>query len=379
MPAMRFKVETQNESRGTRFRNGVTTLRSCHPSKDHHTCIKVAFIFEVMLYTSTVTMETISHERINTTVNSTEDAISAESEQSAFAIFLCISMTLTILLSYLLNPLMLFTLRRVTSIQPTTKICMVSLTMADLIFATVRTFDLLELFAVRWLLGDFPCLVHGVTSNVSGFMSIFSILLLTLDRYVTILYPLRYSTVVTELRTKILACAMWVISTAFVVCLFAVNPKHTICDGPHQLCSWEPLAWIKYFITGIISLTLATIFVLYLHIFLIAHKQARRIAVDQAGNGQGGQRINTRCITTIIIITGTLVITWTPTAVRIMIQSTKQKASEQEIYTAFLFTNMTLILQISNSWINVVIYYLRNKEFRQALQGLLAEWRQRLS
>ena len=110
-------------------------------------------------------------------------------------------MTLTILLNFLLNPLMLFTLRRVTSIQPTTKLFMASLTLSDLCNGVCQLLGLVELFAGTWLLGDFLCAVNGVNVYIFSGLNIVSLLLLTIDRYIAISHPLRYSTMMTVFRS----------------------------------------------------------------------------------------------------------------------------------------------------------------------------------
>ena len=119
---------------------------------------------------------------------------------------------------------------------------------------------------------------------------------------------------------------------------------------------------------------------LYVHISLIARRQARRIvAENQPGNGQDGQRIperiNTRSTTTIIIITGTLVITWIPSL--IMFALVMQQIDSMA-YNSLLVMSLAHVLLTLNSWLNVVIYYLRNRDLRQALNSALSNWRHNL-
>ncbi|XP_038055648.1 alpha-1A adrenergic receptor-like [Patiria miniata] len=320
-------------------------------------------------------METTTNEQMTATSNSTaEDVIVS----TPFAILVKTLMVIAIVPNLLLNPLMLVTLRRVTSIQPTTKIFMASLTLSDLCSSFWSILILTSLFADTWLLGNFLCAVNNVMLFLFTGLSVSTLLLLTVDRYIAISHPLRYPSIMTVFKSKIIVCSAWATIIVSSILINGINPFYNIQVIGHnkRLCTSETYDWRVYLFLALVLLQLLTIFILYAHIALIARNQARRIAAEnQAGNGQGGQRINTRSTTTIIIITGTLIITWIPTLIRLPIASQNQ----WEPYDSYLSFKFTQALLMSNGWMNVIIYYLRNKDLRQALCGLLTDWRQRLS
>ena len=107
-------------------------------------------------------METTEFIISNYTDKDVEDNVEDYFTTTPLWVLATLSTTMTILLILVLNPLMLFTLRRVSSIQPTTKVLMASLTLSDLGSGIVNLFILVELFAGSWLLGDFLCLPHSV-------------------------------------------------------------------------------------------------------------------------------------------------------------------------------------------------------------------------
>ncbi|XP_038055651.1 melanocortin receptor 4-like [Patiria miniata] len=272
---------------------------------------------------------------------------------------------------------MLVTLRRVTSIQPTTKIFMASLTLSDLCNSLWWILYLIALFAGSWFMGEFLCAANLMMSSLFNALSICALLLLTVDRYIAISRPLRYPSIMTVLKSKIIVCSTWATIIVSSILIYRNNSFTILVIGHNKdICAPKTFDWRGYVMLVIMAVAPLPIFIMYAHIALIARNQARRIAVEnQAGNGQGGQRINTRSTTTIIIITGTLIITWIPLLISFAIASQNQ----WELYDSFLAFMFTQALMLSNGWMNVIIYYLRNRDLRQALCGMLSDWRKSLS
>ncbi|XP_038055031.1 beta-1 adrenergic receptor-like [Patiria miniata] len=323
-------------------------------------------------------METTpSAAEINTSPNSSTEESEFGTASTPFEFFIKTLLVLAIFPNHLLNPLMLFTLRRVTSIQPTTKIFMASLTLSDLCNSLWWILNLIAVFAGTWFMGEFLCAANQVMSSLFNALSIGALLLLTVDRYIAISRPLRYPSIMTVQKSKIIVCSTWATITVSSILIAGIDHNTVAVIGHNKkICVPKTYDWRVYLILVLVVLQLLTIFILYAHITLIAHNQARRIAAgNQAGNGQGGQRINTRSTTTIIIITGTLIITWIP----ILITLAKASQNQWEPYDSFLAYMFTQALVLSNGWMNVAIYYLRNKDLRQALCGMLSDWRKSLS
>ncbi|XP_038057355.1 beta-1 adrenergic receptor-like [Patiria miniata] len=323
-------------------------------------------------------METTpSAAEINTSLNSTTEESEFGTASTPFEIFVKTLMVLAIFPNLLLNPLMLFTLRRVTSIQPTTKIFMASLTLSDLCNSFWWILNLIAVFAGTWFMGEFLCAANLVMILLFNALSIGALLLLTVDRYIAISRPLRYPSIMTVLKSKIIVCSAWATIIVSAIIIYGIdNTTILVIVHNKKMCVAKTYDWRAYLILVLLGLQLLTIFTLYGRIALIARNQARRIAAEnQAGNGQGGQRINTRSTTTIIIITGTVIITWIPTLIRFAMASQNQ----WEPYDGFLAYMFTQALLLSNGWMNVVIYYLRNRDLRQSLCGMLSDWRKSLS
>ena len=100
---------------------------------------------------------------------------------------------------------------------------------------------------------------------------------------------------------------------------------------------------------------------------LTARLQALRIAATEVGSNPESvnaqlRRSNSKSLNTFMIITGTLIVTWFPTIIA--------------LYPLYFSPNKVIstvlnIFQFSNSWLNTVIYYWRDKTFRNVAKSLV--------
>ncbi|XP_022086756.1 prolactin-releasing peptide receptor-like [Acanthaster planci] len=301
---------------------------------------------------------------LNTTLNATQGDVSHTNWLTPFGVFVAIAMTLTVLLNLLLNPLMFITLRRAAGTRCSTKIILGSLTLSDLLAALCQALTLPELYIGAWMLGGFLCVTVKLLLITSYFMGIMSLLLLTIDRFIAVAFPLRYPQLMTTRKAKTAVCITWATSSILVILLYGVY-NHSVVSPQHpKICQQTLNDWRMYISGVLVTLTLIVIIVLYTRISFIAHRHARDIAIVNRVRQAKRQQFNARATVTILIITSTLAVTWIPSIAFFV-------SSESEFWD-YETAALTDVLALSNGWLNVVIYYLRNPFLRQALCDLLS-------
>ncbi|XP_038066543.1 melanocyte-stimulating hormone receptor-like [Patiria miniata] len=285
------------------------------------------------------------------------------------AIFMYVMLALTTILVVVLNPLCLVVLRRTSSIQDTTKTFMASLTISDLCTGIFWGIPKLIEYAsvVTPALEDFICVMASLVAPLFFTTSILSLLLMTIDRYIAIVHSLHYPRLMTLWRSKVIVALVWVAALVEQVALSitAEAQSSLLCNFDCAVCDYMYLC--------IIVISLGIILVLYVHILKIARHQARRIAAQNyIANPQGEQnaphRVSTRSATTVIIVTGSAFLCWAPQIVNVTLDL------EVEQYPCAIFY-ITEILFLTNGWLNVVIYYWRNRELREAMRSLVTSHR----
>ncbi|XP_038077147.1 beta-1 adrenergic receptor-like [Patiria miniata] len=289
----------------------------------------------------------------------------------AYEVSVCVLTALTVVLILTLNPICLVVLHRASGIQETTKVFMASLTVSDICTGLFWVLpDLTQHFNRKWVLGSFLCTAWGVTSSSLGGLSMFSLVLMTVDRFVAIVHSLRYPTLMTLKKAKTSVAITWSMTLTFSIIAFGIFLPSVISPSAPRECNFTIHYNIYTSIVGsAIAISLVTIFILYMYILNVARQQARRIAAQNQisvdlGGQNAPQRVSTKSATTVFIITMTVFICWIPSFIFSVISLIPG------VQPPPLLKLISNLIFYSNSWLNVVVYYMRNRELRQALHEL---------
>ncbi|XP_071808078.1 histamine H2 receptor-like [Asterias amurensis] len=289
--------------------------------------------------------------------------------EDAFCIFTFVLFFLTIALIMVLNSVCLLVLRHVRGIKETTKLFMMSLTLSDLCAGIFLGIPYIYYFIfTSWIVSGSFCKISPYLITALITINASSIVLLTTDRFLAIAYPLHYPRLMTLTRSKVMVTLVWSLTIILYSALYCLpSSQSEIVKEKHAiLCAWHHL--FLFVIPSIAGVSLGTILILYAHILKVARRQARLIAAQNIlGNIEGRQNIpgpiSTKSATTVIIITGTACLCWIPGIINALLASEDFKVS-----ASFYITAITLYC--SNCWLNCIIYYWRNREFKQALHNL---------
>ncbi|XP_071801684.1 histamine H2 receptor-like [Asterias amurensis] len=293
--------------------------------------------------------------------------------QDAFCIFALVVAYIIEALILVLNSVCLVVLRRVRGVQETTKLFMMSLTLSDLcngIFFGIPN--------VRYYM--FYPSVDGPFCKIMPFLTIalftinvLSLVILTIDRFLAITYTLHYPRLMTLKRSKVMILLVWSLTIMLYSALYCIShvgnqrDQNEFLESVLLCAGRQPV--LRYIIAAVLGVSLGTILILYAYILKVARRQARLIASQNIlGNIEGRQNvpgpISTKSATTVIIITGTACLCWMPTFIVLSIDFIKDQTMPTNVYLIVIF------LFGCSSWLNCIIYYWRNREFKQALHNL---------
>ena len=191
-------------------------------------------------------------------------------------------------------------------------------------------------------------------------ISTFNLCTVSLERYVGVIFPLRYYAIVTLRRFRCAVVSVWILSSCIASLRLVINED----------AYWIIVVSTVFFIPGVI------ISWCYVCIFKEASRQSRVIAGQQSDSTLESQVRNKKASITISIVIGVFYLTALPIIAFSITEVTSERGiSCQENKEFESWGTWALFLAYSNSAVNPFIYAARKREFKDALKVLMF-WKQ---
>ena len=218
-----------------------------------------------------------------------------------------------------------------------------------------------------WFVPDVPTckwrdIVLNIYDNLPHTSSTWHTVLLTLDRYIAVCYPFQYHRIMSSKIQKILIAVVWLISIceAFGLQLYykAFECSNMIWNGPKNLDTRYQLG----------HLTVIFMFhvVMYSRIWWIAHKMRQRSVEAFSDNPPVRRGIVDKATMTVFCVVVLSHIIWLPYALSHLF-------SDNKLFSSYLYVRLSLLIGLSGSFINNIIYITMNKTFRNGFKRLLCK------
>ncbi|KAJ6664403.1 hypothetical protein lerEdw1_007060 [Lerista edwardsae] len=180
--------------------------------------------------------------------------------------------------------------------------------------------------------------------------SIFSLSAIAADRYITIFYALRYHNIMTLKRASVILVMIW------------------------TLCAVSGVAMVKFshatatVVSFSVLLCFMLIFILclYIHMFLLAHSHAKKIAL--LSTGAIHQQANIKGAITLTVLLGVFLCCWAPFVLHMLLMQFCPKNPYCLCYGSIFQVNGILIM--CNAVIDPMIYAFRSPELRSTFKKL---------
>ncbi|XP_028327358.1 trace amine-associated receptor 13c-like [Gouania willdenowi] len=272
-------------------------------------------------------------------------------------------------LTVTLNLLVVISISHFKKLHTATNFFLLSLALSDFSVGFVWIFQTLLLDGC-WFLSEGWCVFNAVLTAVAASISVGTVVLISVDRYVAVCDPMHYSTKVTASRAKISIVLCWLCSVICYTALFKDNIKH---PGRFNTCAGDCTVYLP-FVSGIVHLFLDFIFpvsiivVLYVRVFVVVVSQAQAMRSHvKMGKFHVSQKVNrselkaARALGVVVVV---FLMCLTPFF--IVTISTGFAA----INTSSLIFVLCLVL--FNSLLNPVIYVFMYPWFRKCVKCILS-------
>ena len=282
-------------------------------------------------------------------------------------IFRSLYIIVSVALMFINNTIIILVVRTTASLQSNTGCLMNYLAVTDYTIGIQAVISLVSKLNAGFILPVAACRVSSLLTSVAVSMTIYILTLMSIDRYILIVYPLRYPHVVTKRRVHIAVVIMFLIALAlqshtFLEEFIHYNKHMYICMINYQSYPYIVLIWICL-CPGLGFLTMA---LCYLRIYYTSNCHRKRIDFLKGTKANiTGSSHNSRALKTISVIIGVFALFWLPSCIKWLIFSFID-IKNQNPHSEFILK----WLMFSNSYMNLFIYYKTNKSFNAGFRNL---------
>lgn len=302
------------------------------------------------------------------------------------SVTICIEATLLGLIIFAAvmgNTLILASLYRFSCLQTKTNAFVLNLAIADMFLAVLAMpFTLVSSIKYDWIFGNVMCQTAAVLNSIFCEASIMTLAFVSLERFLAIVYPLKYETLVTLKRVKMVIFYIWFqavvcASSTFVFSRYTFLKFESICtvDWGYKIGYTLMFAIVFLYVPFLVTA------VLYCLILNTAMRQRRKIEVMKIGgilndrktikrrnndeNGVKKTRKEHKATVMIAIVVGTFCVCWFPHSVGVFCILRPNCQWDDSFFVA------TTWLAMLNSALNSLIYGLMNRSFRRAFRSVI--------
>lgn len=265
------------------------------------------------------------------------------------------------------NCLTILSVVRFRRLQTITNMFVVSLATADLLVGFGLPFHAVQLgqqntLSNRW----YMCIIHFTILQMPLAASILNLLMISVDRYIAILHPLKYISIMTRRKATFIIATLWLYAI-FLVCIpYGWN---TFAQGkPCYIFTVYPMAYLMGLFCSQFFLFLVTMLILYSRIYVEARRQKRRIdAQMMLTSKQAKMKKETKSAKLLALVLGVFMLCWGPYFICVFYFVLGCPVTT----TSHMVYNLALFLGVCNSSLNCIVYSWKYKDFRYAFQTIL--------
>ena len=242
---------------------------------------------------------------------------------------------------------------------------LINLAVADIVIAAI----LIPLFVAQLLTGNTAlCRFELVLDIACGTASILSLSMISLERYVAVVYCLQYNSLVTHRKAVWCVVFIWLYSL-LVSCAAVPSLIKSMKTLTPTKCFFMDRTYVTFITFASFIIPVSVMVAAYGKIFAVARTHVRRIRSNEPA--VAGQQAKTRIkrelkgAKTLTIIMGTHIICWCPLFVSLLIYTYCPSCWNKAMET---MNFVVVFLLYCNSLANPLIYSGINRQFRAAIK-----------
>ncbi|XP_056305196.1 nociceptin receptor isoform X1 [Danio aesculapii] len=264
------------------------------------------------------------------------------------------------------NCLVMYVIIRYTKMKTATNIYIFNLALADALVLATLPFQGTDVFLGFWPFGNALCKVVVSIDYYNMFTSVFTLTVMSMDRYVAVCHPVKALDMRTPHKAKVVNICVWVLASAIGVPAMVLGDVEQdngesiecILVLPDPRSYWDPVFGTCVFLLSFL-IPVAIISVCY-------SLMVKRLRSVRILSGSKEKDRNLRRITRmVLVVVAAFVVCWTPIQIMALAQSLGfNLASVQTV----VFMHFCIALGYVNSSLNPVLYAFLDENFKRCFR-----------
>uniref|UniRef100_A0A3P9CFW0 Opioid receptor kappa 1 n=1 Tax=Maylandia zebra TaxID=106582 RepID=A0A3P9CFW0_9CICH len=262
------------------------------------------------------------------------------------------------------NCLVMYVIIRYTKMKTATNIYIFNLALADALVTTTMPFQSTDYLLNTWPFGEVVCKVFISIDYYNMFTSIFTLTMMSVDRYVAVCHPVKALDFRTPLKAKMINVCIWILSSAAGIPAFVLGGTQTnnitecALQFPDPYAKWDTLMKILVFVFAFVVPVL--IITVCYSLMVLRLKSVRMLS------GSREKDRNLRRITRlVVVVVAVFVVCWTPIHIFILVKALVTVPETTAIMAAYFFC---VALGYTNSSLNPVLYAFLDENFKRCFK-----------
>ncbi|RVE58660.1 hypothetical protein OJAV_G00196560 [Oryzias javanicus] len=263
------------------------------------------------------------------------------------------------------NCLVMYVIIRYTKMKTATNIYIFNLALADALVTTTMPFQSTDYLLNTWPFGEVVCKVFISIDYYNMFTSIFTLTMMSVDRYVAVCHPVKALDFRTPIKAKMINVCIWILSSAAGIPAFVLGGTQTNSDitecalqFPEPYAYWDTMMKICVFVFAFVVPVL--IITVCYSLMVLRLKSVRMLS------GSREKDRNLRRITRlVVVVVAVFVVCWTPIHIFILVKALVSVPETTGIMAAYFFC---VALGYTNSSLNPVLYAFLDENFKRCFK-----------
>uniref|UniRef100_A0A3B4APY7 G-protein coupled receptors family 1 profile domain-containing protein n=1 Tax=Periophthalmus magnuspinnatus TaxID=409849 RepID=A0A3B4APY7_9GOBI len=270
------------------------------------------------------------------------------------------------------NILVMYGVVRYTKMKTATNIYIFNLALADALATSTLPFQSANYLMSTWAFGEILCKLIIAIDYYNMFTSIFTLTMMSVDRYIAVCHPVRALEFRTPVKAKMINVLIWVLSSAIGVPIMVMavtkptnNLQHIFPDPDWY---WDTVTKICVFIFAfVVPVMVITI----CYGLMILRLRSVRLLSGSKEKDRNMRRI-TRMV---LVVVAAFIICWTPIHIFIIVK-TMVKIEKRNPFVIASW-HLCIALGYTNSSLNPVLYAFLDENFKRCFRDFCLPCRTR--